>query len=403
MRILLISSSYAPVGHAGHGSLSAQVVDGLRKRGHVVDVLTAAHRNGAVAETTCERRVARKLSARKYRAGRSKMVLSKRWRTAVRDQRASRRQISSLEPHVVVLWGENHFPIGAAHAAQASGVPTAYVVNDSRLFGFRDPSSNGGSYRFPWGAMNAMVPSRVTLKGLDMRRTAVSSLHLKWSLVYGGIDISDAEIIYPGIPIDLFPFDPRPGVGSDRPIRILYRQLSRETTDLEMAMKVVHQLAAAGFDRAISATVLAENPQAEFDRVRQIADLGPARIDLISGLVNGSAPRMYREHDLLIYAEPPHAPATTTIHEAMASGIPIVSTCEGPPAEVLRHGENALLFQVGDTEGLSARLSQLIVNPELGFKLASAARAQVEKDHTLDRYVEEIEELLRRTAGRTVN
>ena len=68
------------------------------------------------------------------------------------------------------------------------------------------------------------------------------------------------------------------------------------------------------------------------------------------------------------------------IFEAMAMGVPVVSTTIGAEGLPVTHGENILIAN-SDQELADACLT-LLTNPALAKNISSAARKKVEKDHS---------------------
>ncbi len=66
-----------------------------------------------------------------------------------------------------------------------------------------------------------------------------------------------------------------------------------------------------------------------------------------------------------------------TIVEAMASGLPVVSTYHAGIPEVITSGENGLLVQENDVEGLAHALGSLITDRELRARLGQGAARSV--------------------------
>lgn len=56
--------------------------------------------------------------------------------------------------------------------------------------------------------------------------------------------------------------------------------------------------------------------------------------------------------------------------EAMANGTPVVATAVNGTAELIRDGEDGLLFQPGDVAGLAACVSRMLAEPGLAAKLS---------------------------------
>lgn len=79
----------------------------------------------------------------------------------------------------------------------------------------------------------------------------------------------------------------------------------------------------------------------------------------------------------------------------MASGTPVVSTAEGGHGEFLRHDINACIFKPNSEYELAARLQSLIDCPEKAMRIAVAARAQVERDFSVQAYTQRLEAWLR--------
>jgi glycosyltransferase involved in cell wall biosynthesis len=64
--------------------------------------------------------------------------------------------------------------------------------------------------------------------------------------------------------------------------------------------------------------------------------------------------------------------------EAMACGLPVVSTSVAGIPELVVHGNNGLLFEPHDSEGISAGLAALLEDPALRARLGRGARQTVE-------------------------
>jgi glycosyltransferase involved in cell wall biosynthesis len=80
--------------------------------------------------------------------------------------------------------------------------------------------------------------------------------------------------------------------------------------------------------------------------------------------------------------------------EAMAAGVPVVSTRLSAIPELVRDGENGLLVSPGDHEALASALARLLEDPGLAARLGEAGRRTVEHDFDVRRNAERLYALL---------
>jgi glycosyltransferase involved in cell wall biosynthesis len=75
-------------------------------------------------------------------------------------------------------------------------------------------------------------------------------------------------------------------------------------------------------------------------------------------------PAVLPEHDLFLHPTRQDS-SGVALMEAMASGLPVIASDLSGAAEVVRHGENGLLFMRENVDELAQTLCQLVQNPEL--------------------------------------
>jgi glycosyltransferase involved in cell wall biosynthesis len=157
------------------------------------------------------------------------------------------------------------------------------------------------------------------------------------------------------------------------------------------------------------AKVAEEAPQA---RLRIVGD-GPERETLttltnhlgldgkvrFAGFIpNAAVHEEYSDADIFVNASAAEGFATTCL-EALASGLPVVSTKVGGFADAVRGGQNGYLIGVPDAADLAASLRRLVVEPTLRAKLSSGARDLAERRFDWDKAViPQYLELYRRVA-----
>lgn len=88
--------------------------------------------------------------------------------------------------------------------------------------------------------------------------------------------------------------------------------------------------------------------------------------------------------------------------EAMASGIPCVTTRITGIPELIRDGRDGLLVAPSDTEALASALECLMDEPNLATQLGSAGRARVQEKYDLGRNAARLADLFQRRLGATI-
>jgi glycosyltransferase involved in cell wall biosynthesis len=89
-----------------------------------------------------------------------------------------------------------------------------------------------------------------------------------------------------------------------------------------------------------------------------------------------------------------------SIHHAMAYGLPVVTDdderTQTAEFEVLEDGRNGLLYRAGDANDYADKICRILEDPELRSRLSRRAAECIEREHTLDRMVGNMESALRR-------
>ena len=85
--------------------------------------------------------------------------------------------------------------------------------------------------------------------------------------------------------------------------------------------------------------------------------------------------------------------------QAMAVGVPVISTPVGSIDELVRHDETGLMVPPQDVDALRAAIARLLDEPQLGARLAEAARAWVRERYSRERMLDGMEAVFRSVAA----
>jgi glycosyltransferase involved in cell wall biosynthesis len=84
----------------------------------------------------------------------------------------------------------------------------------------------------------------------------------------------------------------------------------------------------------------------------------------------------------------------------MANSRAIVGSDSGAIPEIVRHGENGVLFPPGDAEALAEAILELVQSPEVRVEMGEQGRRLFYEKFYLDREVADTEELYRSLLAR---
>jgi glycosyltransferase involved in cell wall biosynthesis len=127
---------------------------------------------------------------------------------------------------------------------------------------------------------------------------------------------------------------------------------------------------------------------------QQVARLGLEARVLMPGNQADVAPWLQA---LDVFALPSYANegVPQALMQAMAVGVPVISTPVGSIDELVRHEQTGLMVPPQNAEALAAAIERLLGEPALGERLAQAARAWVSSRYSRERMLDSMEAVFR--------
>ena len=226
---------------------------------------------------------------------------------------------------------------------------------------------------------------------------------MKRDLVALGCPIEKTHVHHSGIDLNQFPFRERRAPPASEPTRILIVGRLVEKKGIPDAV--------AAFAEArrrypnIQLRIIGDGPMRE-PILREISarDLGDSAVLLGGRSHDEVAEEMNRAHLFLLpsrtASDGDKEGIPNAIMEAMASGLPVLSTFHAGIPECVENEVSGLLVDEGDTAALADRLSRLLDHPDRWPDMGRAGRAKIEAEFNREVQAKRLISVYREIVGR---
>ena len=126
---------------------------------------------------------------------------------------------------------------------------------------------------------------------------------------------------------------------------------------------------------------------------RRAKQVGIARSVLFLGYQEEVAPYFAAFDAFLLTSLNEGTPVTTI--EALAAGVPVVSTRVGGVSDVVREGIDGFLVEPGDTDAMADRLAELAGDLDLRRRMGEGGRDHVQARYSVGRLLDDVDDLYR--------
>jgi glycosyltransferase involved in cell wall biosynthesis len=408
MRILFVSDLYPPIWVGGYELNCAEMAEGLRARGHQVEILTSAYRAEQVREPEegVYRLLQFKSNLRRPKTPDVTGVGRNRLTVQLHNVRTIRRIIRQVRPDVLVFWGGHELGRGLLSAAEQR-CRVVYFLADNWL------TLELGIDQRPWRyrAPRRLYDLALGLLGIPsgaVRRDHLIFVSRALQNQYAGlsIDVRKGTVIHLGITEEFARLQPQHILqrAPDEPPRILYTGQIVAEKGVPTLIKALAQLRTRpGLEQA-RLTLVGGIHREEFGAAlrAEIHALGlDEAVEFAGRVPRVELPALFGSHDVQAFTSEWQEPFALSLLEGMASGIPVVSTLRGGSAEVIRDGENARAFAAGDAADLADKLAWVLTHPREAAALGRVAGAEIRQCCTLRSELDALEAYLQEVvAGR---
>jgi len=393
MRICLVSRRYWPA-VSGMSVYAEKLMEGLVARGHEV-VLVSQFRGDAVGSAVygggpppADRVPAgvRAVGLEAFGEQRSGEGLPADFDADVAAMRATVERLHAEEPFDL-LHAQYAWPTGMAvlEASASLGLPSVVSVQggDGHWVGLCCPAHSVGIRTVLDHAGAVLIGSQTFDEVVEHHGTDPA----RFDLVGGATDtaaFTPADETAVGV------------LPADGPVTLLFHgRVDRRKGVLDL-LHALAALRAEGRDVRLLVSGIGPDVTAVADLVDELG-LGDA-VEQRGYVPYPGAPAVYRDGH--VFVSPTQSEGfSNTILEAMAAGLPVVTTRTVGVVDCVRDGENGLLHEVGDVGGLVGSLRRLLDDPALGPKLAQQALTEVRDVWSWPALTARVEAVYDRLAG----
>lgn len=405
MRVLIVSNLFPPVQFGGYELLAHRVTEGFRAKGHQVDVLTSDCLVDTVDvddedETHVDRLL--QLTTNFPRQGEEVGFVDFRrpsiHRVARQNYELTRRQLASHPYDAVFCWCMNRMSLGPVFAAQAAGVPVCYTVNDEHPKQFAETRWQFSAPKLARRVAEKTVWPLATFGHTKPFPITTISRFLQEVLIGHGCPLADAEVIYQGVDIEKFPFQPCPRQDATS-VKLLFAGQICENKGVHTILRAVGELRRRGIDAQLDIVGHGVPDYRQLlDEIVEEQGIGDF-VEFCGFVPHAEIPHVFHDHHVLIFATEITEGFGLSHVEAMACGCAVVSTTVGGCAELIKHGQNSLAFAIGDPVDLADQIQTLYRDEDQRTGLLTRARDYVERYHTMQGYIDQLEDFVARTAN----
>ena len=400
LRICVVTNYYPPHFIGGYELGCRDIVEALKRRGHQVRVLTSTYK---VDQPQTDGEVYRWLQIGQWWTPNLLRDLAAVLRKETTNQKAFRQLCREFEPDLVYMWNPVGISLSIVSVAQQLGLPVCYFVSDHWLEewqtdpGYRTWEKQKAGIRRPflWKAVLRLLnvlnlahpPAPPSLDCVQF----VSEC-LKRDALKKGQDVANAQVIHWGVDAERFQMTEKP----QQLKRLLFVGQVTRHKGVHTAVEALNLLVKSGHETA-TLTIVGDSAAKDFqaDLRRMISSYQLDKHVRFTGQVQREdTPRIYQEHDVLIFPSVWDEPFSITVLEAMASGLAVVGTATGGSGEILEDGVNALIFEKENAQQCADCVARLFSDQQLFEQVRRRGRCTIEQKHQLEQMVDTIEHSL---------
>ncbi len=404
MRILVITNLYPPHEIGGYELRCRDVCGRLAASGHEVHILTSDHRVQGRQEIP-EPHVSRKLRINGM-YGNPWLPIRRLYALEKHNHETLAREIETVRPDIIHVWNMGGISKSLLLRIEQGTNPAVYDVSDHWIA----RSLRADVWLSWWNAPGSFA--RSALRGI-LTRSGVRAIinravptdswdTIRFSRIYfcsafmrdltasKGWSVGHAEVIHCGIETNAFP------VKQDHSQfeKLLWVGRLSEDKDPLTAIRALAAARRNGHTQLTLDLYGHGDPEYVTKVDAEIASLGLTDCAFRKSAPAAEMRKLYSQYDALLFTSNWGEPFALTPLEAMASGLPVITSLDGGQRELARHGVNCLIAEAANPEVYATRLAELAASPQLRSSISSTGLVEARIRFDIDPITRQIEAFL---------
>lgn len=391
----------------GYELRAFQIACALRERGHDLDIVTSHLRDGfklEAPEPDWVHRIFRyvPISSKSGLARRADAALRRIACTTVAEDNvpAMREFLKGKEYDLAYCFGLHRISLATAFPITERGIPILWHAGGTYIVDqlYKWPREMPG-FR---AAMNTVARKWHEMeRAVDYSNIAFVSEFLRGYFVGNGMEVEHPYVISRGADFEL-----QRDVDRKRAEPPLFFMASRldEEKGIHTAISAAAKLRARRPDLDWRLEVAGNPGDPEYrERLDAMAAEGAIsdRVAFLGKMPREAVLQKMREATAFVSCSRYGEPFAGTIIETLASGTALLGSIDGSIREVVKHEESALLFDKDDPASLSTYMERVLTEPDTCIRLARNGLKVIEERYTLDKIIDQTEEVLREVVSRS--
>ena len=398
MRILAVSNVYPPDYIGGYELQCKQTVEGLRRLGHHVEVLTVES----------DMREPDPLVHRVLRWHEPPPpTMNPRWearrvRTYLANYRAARRVTNQVRPDLVMGWAPLRIGLHCLAPGCARGAPAVLFAGDWSIaeeWRLLDRwAARAWADRPPFASTLLRWPLRRLARSVRFDHLVFVSQYLRGSYQALRFPTGGMSVINQGARFDVPDLTTLP---EGDPDTLIYLGRIEPVKGVHLAIDVVRRLhenhgrPEARLTIVGGASADATSYQQELEEQVRSAGLTD-HVTFAGKRSPAEVAEMMRRHRVMLLTSLWEEPGPATPLEAMGNGVPVVTTDAGGTPEYVRDGAEGFVVPRDRPDRMASAAARLLEDPALWSRFRTAGWERVAGHFSEERYVRDVDELLTR-------